>query len=208
MTQPASKLTPETGGSWGLFGGAFDPVHLGHLALARDMTKSQHLSGILFIPSFDPPHRKEPCFAPFDQRLDMLQVALAEHPAYDVSTVEAEMAEPSYTLNVVRTLKKRYPATRFHLILGADNLAKFSSWYRPDEILKEIDLLVGARPGFDKPLPLPAPIERVTYVSASLVDVSSSQIRKFVAAGASLGQLTALVPGVVAEMIITRGLYR
>lgn len=208
MTLPVSKRAPEPGSNWGLLGGAFDPVHLGHLALAGDMMVRAGLDGILFVPSYHPPHRKEPCGADFAERVSMLDMALAANPEYAVSTVEAELDGPSYTLHVVRELKRRFPNVIWHLILGADNLVKLAGWYHPEELLAEVDLLVGARPGVQLTGECGVPKERLTIVTASLVDISSSDVRNIVAAGASVGQLTRLVPRCVAEEIVTHGLYR
>jgi nicotinate-nucleotide adenylyltransferase len=208
VTQPVSKRAPEPGSNWGLLGGAFDPVHLGHLALAGDMTAKCRLTGIFFVPSFNPPHRKEPCVVDFPQRVKMLELALAPYPEYSVSTVEAELEGVSYTLHVVREMKRRFPQVEFHLILGADNLVKLSGWYRPEELVQEVDLLVGARPGVHLNGDYGVPADRLTCVTASLVDVASSDVRNIIAAGASVGQLTRLVPRAVAEEIVTHGWYR
>lgn len=191
-----------------MLGGAFDPVHLGHLALAGDMMEQCDLDAIFFIPSYNPPHRKGPCLAEFSQRVKMLELAVAANPEFVVSTVEADLEGPSYTLHVVREMKRRFPQVSFHLILGADNLVKLSGWYQPDELVKEVDLLVGARPGVQLIGDYGVPANRLTCVTASLVDISSSDVRNIVAAGASVGQLTRLVPRAVAEEIVTHGLYR
>lgn len=183
-------------------------MHLGHLALAGDMMARCDLNGIFFVPSFNPPHRKGLCLADFPQRVKMLELALAANPEYVVSTVEADLEGPSYTLHVVREMKRRYPQVAFHLILGADNLVKLSGWYHPEELVKEVDLLVGARPGVQLNGDYGVPAKCLTCVTASLVDISSSDVRNIVAAGASVGQLTRLVPRAVAEEIVTHGLYR
>jgi nicotinate-nucleotide adenylyltransferase len=199
---------PSPGQRWGILGGVFDPVHLGHLTLARDVRSIRHLQGILFVPTFQPPHRPSPPKASFEDRMEMVRLALCDQPDMEVSRIEEQTTRPSFTLDTVQALKVAYPGVEFELIVGADQLSQLPTWHRWRELLDEVRLVVGCRPGAVQPqLPDSAP-ERILILESSLVDLSSTQVRAGIEGGATLYKLTALVPQAVAEYIIARDLYR
>ncbi len=202
------KPVPEAGESWGILGGVFDPIHRGHLALARDVASAKRLDGVLFTVSFRPPHRTIPCSASFEERVEMVSRAVHRDATFTASAIEQEMEQPCYTLNSVKALKRKYPGVVWYLIIGADNLATFSGWYHPEEILGEISILAGARPPFDSASLAWFPKGSIEFIASSLVDVSSSEIRDAIARGVTPEELTRLVPTSVAEYIEERGLYQ
>jgi nicotinate-nucleotide adenylyltransferase len=202
------KPTPEPGESWGLLGGAFDPIHRGHLTLARDVLAAKRLAGVLFVPSLHPPHRAEPCLASFDHRCAMVERAIADDQNFVLSAIEQENDLSGYTLHTIQALKKRYPDVNWSLIVGADHAKSFATWYRPLEILAEVRLIIGARPGYDLSALGIGTSERIETVQSGLVDLSASQIRQHILTGIIPEELSALVPPAVAAYITEHHLYR
>ncbi len=199
---------PEPGQTWGILGGAFDPVHLGHLALAGDVLKIKALDGILLVPTFDPPHRPSEPHASFEDRLAMLDLAAADYPRFAVSRIEETTGRPSYTLDTVRALKKNHPEVGFSFLIGADNLSQLPTWHRWEAVLEEIGLLVGCRPGADLEVIAGLSRLRVDLVETSLLDISSTGVRTTVGQGTTLEALSAMVPDAVARYIMDRKLYQ
>jgi nicotinate-nucleotide adenylyltransferase len=199
---------PEPGQKWGILGGTFDPVHLGHLALATDILKARRLDGVFLIPAFDPPHRDEQPHASFEERLAMLKLVSSNEPRLEICTIEEELPRPSYTLETVRALGEKYVGVEFQFIVGADNLALLKSWHRWQALVDEIKLLVGYRPGANLDLISEYPPERIELVETSLIDISSTGIREAVRLGATADELSELVPASIAEHILSKGLYR
>jgi nicotinate-nucleotide adenylyltransferase len=131
----------------GLFGGTFDPVHNGHLAVAELAIKKMSLDRLIFIPAADPPHKKQPG-ASYSHRVAMLEIALAgADPDFQISLLEAERAAPSYTVDTLLELQKRLGSQKFHFIIGADSLLELHLWYRYRRLPELTDFIVAARPG-------------------------------------------------------------
>ena len=199
---------PEPGQSWGILGGIFDPVHLGHIRLADDIQKAGRLDGVLFVPSFDPPHRQNQQRAPFEDRVAMLQLAVVDHCGLEVSDIEHRIDRPGYTLNTIRALKKDHAGVVFQLVIGADNLHSFRTWYRWEQILEEVKLLVGSRPGTGSEGVQGIRPDRMELLSTGLVDVSSTMVRARARENVGIDELSNLVPRPVAEYIVRNELYR
>lgn len=199
--------SPNNGGQWGILGGSFNPVHRGHLALATDLAAAKGYHGVLMVPSFIPPRKVIPDMAPFVDRVEMLTLACEDTPQLVVSTIEAESDTPGYTLLTVRALKKRYPKATFSFIIGADLLTEFESWYEAEEILNEVNILVGSRPGSQLEIPPGFDKSRFELVATTLLDISSRDIRDCIRAGIDREELVKLVPEKVADYLIERGLY-
>ncbi len=136
----------------GLLGGTFDPVHNGHLAIAGRAQEVLSLNRVIFIPAADPPHKKRAA-ASYAHRVAMLEAALAaaadqsNKHKFEISLLEAERAEPSYTFDTLLELKKRLGDQQFYFIIGADSLLELHCWYRYQELLKLTRFVVVARPG-------------------------------------------------------------
>ncbi len=131
----------------GIFGGTFDPVHQGHLALATHVLDRCRLDRLLFIPAPQPPHKRQPV-ASFAHRAAMLEAALRDGPEQQrirLSLIEQELPTPSYTLNTIAALIDRCGRNRYYLIIGADSLLDLPHWYRAEELLALVSLIVVKR---------------------------------------------------------------
>ncbi|MCI5145336.1 MAG: nicotinate (nicotinamide) nucleotide adenylyltransferase [Candidatus Electrothrix sp. AR3] len=146
----------------GLFGGTFDPVHAGHLAIADLAAQELALDQVLFIPAADPPHKKK-TGASYQHRLAMLEIALAqgadEQDRFAISLLEAELSVPSYTVDTLLELKNRFTG-QFYFILGADSLLELHLWYQYHHLLQLTSFIVISRPG----IPLSAMEQAITLL--------------------------------------------
>jgi len=138
----------------------------------------------------------------------MLELAVAGERAFCIDPIERDLPGPGYSLHVIRALRKRHPQAQFCFIIGADNLSDMENWYRPADIVAEIPIVAGARPGYSAERPTWTGSRAVEFVSTDLTDVSSSEIRRRVQSGADRDELSAWVPESVADYIIREGLYR
>jgi len=195
---------PNWSGNWGIMGGAFDPIHNGHLILADTALNRYNLNGLLFIPSFNPPHRSHAPQASFDDRFEMTRLAIGDRESYFLSDLEKEIDGPGYTHTIVQYLIGMYPKTSWHLILGQDNIAIFDSWYKPDEIIKLVKIVVGNRPGYEKLFQKSEWKDKVEFFEIPPTDVSSTAIRELLKKGDSIN---GLVPEAVYKFIKEHRLY-
>jgi len=182
----------------GVFGGTFDPVHVGHLIVAEQCREQAQLDQVLFIPAARPPHKLDQPLTPFAQRVEMLQLALAGQPAFPVDELEKDRPGPSYTADTLKELHHRDPGVELFLIIGADCLPDLPSWRDPRRIAERAGLLVVPRPGIQTwsaeelraALRLPADVAlREQIVSIPLIEISSRDLRTRVAAGRSIRYL-------------------
>jgi len=189
----------------GLFGGAFDPVHNGHLAVAALARETLALPRVLFAPAGLPPHKQTTVHAPAVHRLAMLELALDGVVGCEIYRGELERPGPSYTIDTVRALKSGCPTTEIVLIVGSDNLAEIATWRRYRDLLREVTLGVVHRPGYA--LRRPAALAQATILRIDSPEwgISSTMVREFVRQARSCAGL--LPPG-VREYIDTYGLYR
>ena len=198
----------------GLFGGSFNPVHMAHLILAERAREERALDKVLFVPASQPPHKPDVRLAPAQNRLEMLHLATAGHPCFEVSTVELDRQGPSYTLITVRDLKQAL-GTRcaIHLIVGSDSIRDMPHWWRAEELIRETEIIGLERPGFP-PDDMPeletafgavaAAKLRASIVTAPLLEISSTDIRRRARQGLSIRYL---IPDQVCEYILAHGLY-
>ena len=195
----------------GVLGGTFDPPHLGHLWLGALAADAIDLDRVLFMPAAQPPHKDERVVSRATDRLLMTRLAILADPAFELSAIEMERSGPSYTIDSVAELKRLTPDATLYLVMAADSLAQIDTWREPDRLLDEIEWVVGPRPGSNHPDR--SVIEerfgeraaRIHLLDGPSLDVSSSEIRRRVAAGHTIRYL---VPRDVEEMIIDRRLYR
>jgi nicotinate-nucleotide adenylyltransferase len=129
----------------GLFGGTFDPVHRGHLAIAAQAAEELRLDRVLFIPAADPPHKRK-TWADYGQRVAMLEAALTDDDRFSISLIEAELPAPSYTVDTLLELRRRL-AGQFYFLIGADSLLELHLWHRFQDLLKLTKFIVISRPG-------------------------------------------------------------
>ncbi len=190
----------------GLFGGTFDPPHVGHLMLAEWARERLGLHRVVFVPAGRPPHKRGSRISSAATRLAMTRLAVRGNPRFRVSTVELEDDGPSFTIDTLRRFAARAPGSRLYLLMGADSLDDFRRWHEPERILKLAILAVAGRPGVGGPGSMAwARGRRVVWLGNPGLDVSSSLVRERARAGRSLRYL---VPDAVAAFIARRGLYR
>lgn len=209
MSRPATSAPVHVG----LFGGTFDPVHLGHLVMAEQCREQANLDEVWFVPAARPPHKQDHPPTPFHARAEMLALALAGNPKLQVSEVEKDRPGPSYTADTLEALTQAHPTYHWHFILGSDSLPELPHWRRPERILELAHLLIVARPGSPVPdaaeigrlLGVPGDPARFQVVHSPLVDVSSRDLRRRVTEGKSVRYL---VPRAVEVYIEGHKLYR
>lgn len=130
-----------------IFGGSFDPPHEGHRHLARSASATLGLDRIFWVPAQDPPHKAKPD-TPFEHRVAMARLAVADMPDQYVSDIESRLPSPSYSLNTIQAMKAEYGSNHaWHLLIGADNWAIFPTWHRWQDVLREATLVVYPRMG-------------------------------------------------------------
>ena len=199
----------------GLLGGTFDPPHVGHLIVAQDAALALGLDRILFIPAAVPPHKRGSVISPAAQRLRMLELALGDDVRFAIDPLELERTGPSYTIDTLRTLTQREPDTRFTLLMGADQYAEFGTWRDPAGIRSLVEVAVLTRAGETGSGDAPgsaaaaqpatwALADDVRAVAATRIDISSTAIRRRVAAGLPIRYM---VPAAVERFIFEQGLY-
>lgn len=192
----------------GIFGGAFNPVHNGHVHLAREAVEQLKLRRLLIIPTFESPHKATE-LAPFDDRAEMCRLAFSgifEKCGVEVLDIERQMGGVSYTINTLRELKRLYPDEQFFLLIGGDMLYSFRNWFKYESILKECKVCAVARGGdsLTDMMEFANEIGRVKVLPTDIVDISSTEIRGRLA---GLSSVEGLVPREVADYIEKHGLY-
>jgi nicotinate-nucleotide adenylyltransferase len=196
----------------GVLGGTFDPPHIGHLWLAALAADAFDLDRVLFMPAARPPHKRRRGMTGAADRLLMTRLAIEGDAEFELTGIELERPGPSYTVDSVEELQRIHgPDATLFLVMAADSLAQVGTWREPDRLLERVEWIVGPRPGNDLPDegalvrrfgPLAS---RIHVLSGPSLDVSSSEIRRRVAAGETIRYL---VPRRVDELIVARGLYR
>ncbi|MFH1746020.1 MAG: nicotinate-nucleotide adenylyltransferase [Planctomycetota bacterium] len=197
-----------------LFGGSFDPIHVGHLIVSRFVAEQLEIDRVVLIPGANPPHKLNQVLAPAEDRLAMCRLAVADDPSFAVSDWEIRQGSITYTLHTVRHFLRSDPAnTELYWLVGMDSLVELGTWYRVGELVELCTVVTAGRPGFEEPDlsglagPLSAEqIERLrrSVVESPLVDVSSTDIRQRVRAGKSIRYL---VPEAVRAYVGECGLY-
>jgi nicotinate-nucleotide adenylyltransferase len=159
----------------GLFFGSFNPVHNGHLILANYMLAFTRLDELWFVVSPQNPLKAKKGLLNQNQRLQLVNLAIEDHPKMRASNIEFSLPVPSYTINTLAHLKEKYPEHQFSIILGSDNLQNFHKWKNHEEILKHYDLLIYPRPGYTENPYTNRP--NVIITEAPVMDISSTFIR-------------------------------
>ncbi len=189
----------------GIFGGTFNPPHIGHLIVAESVRDQLQYDKILFIPSANPPNKHDHSIASAPERLHMTRLAIQGNNNFELSDIETKRGGISYTIDTVRSLVELYPDASLSLIIGADNLLEFQTWKSPDAILSEVELVAMTRPGFTAQPQLARFSKLVTFVHVPYVAVSGTEIRLRIKMGRSIRYL---VTQAVEEYILRRRLYR
>jgi nicotinate-nucleotide adenylyltransferase len=182
----------------GVFGGTFDPPHIGHLIAAQDARSALGLDRVIFVPASVPPHKRTDEITPPGTRLAMVRAAIAGDAGFEVDDLELRRAGPSWTVDTLRELRARLPDAELFLLIGSDQFAEFESWREPAGIRRLARLVVLTREGgSDGP-------DSVDCVTVTRIDVSSTGIRARVAAGEPIRYV---VPAAVEALIRLHGLY-
>ena len=190
----------------GLYGGTFDPVHLGHLRAAETAREAMALDLVAFLPAAVPPHRGVAPLSPALDRLEMARLATAPHPRFEAWDAELRRPGPSYTVETVSALLCERPDDTFVLVVGADTWPEIVTWRDPEKLLSLVEVAVVDRPGYPAEEPLVRfPAARgARRAEGPALSISATEVRERARAGRSLRYL---VPDPVAEYIVTRRLY-
>ena len=161
-----------------IFGGTFDPPHIGHLLIAQTVCEAEKFDKILFIPANIPPHKKN--ISEVNDRLTMLNLAIKGNPNFEISDMEIERGGVSYTIDTLKDIRSSFIKAEDELfyLIGSDSLLGFKKWKNPKEILKHCNVVVAIRPGF-RPSDIPAWIlHRIQFANIPRFEISSSNIRQ------------------------------
>ena len=195
----------------GILGGTFDPVHLGHIAIAEEARVSQRLSEVIMMPAGQPAIKQKDEVTPAEHRLRMLRLAIEGRPGLRVSEMEINRPGPSYTVNTLAQLRNSSGTDRdLYFIIGWDSLIQIPEWREPSRIIEMCKLIAVPRPGYRRPDmkklegAIPGISVKTILLDKPLIDVSASAIRKMVANSESV---ESLVPPSVAEYIRKHNLY-
>jgi len=191
-------------GKVGLFGGAFNPIHVGHLRVAEEALRQFGLDRVLFIPTARPPHKEVD--VPAELRFRMVELAIAGHPGFEVSRAEMDTEGPAYTVDTVRKMLKLYPQGVAYII-GADAFLGLPSWKDADELIQLCPFIIAPRRGIDPEELRRPPLDRaeIHLIPMEPVEISSSEIRRRYREGLPV---EGLVPEAVDRFIRAHGIYR
>jgi len=188
--------------SIGVIGGSFDPIHHGHLLLARFSLEQIPLDEVLFIPAADQP-LKQGAYAPAEERWAMVELAVAGCAGFATSRLELDRPGKSYTVETLRLLHQLHPHAALFFIIGADNIGQLYEWHDLEGIFAQCTVVVGARPG-EVAGGDPKLLARLRFIDTPLIELSSTEIRTRRAAGLSIRYM---VPEAVEAHILAKGLY-
>ncbi len=194
----------------GIFGGTFDPPHLGHLILASEARAQLKLDRVLWVLTSVPPHKLGQAITPLEDRFAMLKLAIADEPAFKVSRVDIDRPGPYYSADTVKVLAKQNPGAAMIFLIGGDSLHDLTTWHEPAQLVAACDEIgVMRRPGARLDLAslenkIPGLTEKIRFVDAPLLEIASHEIRKRAAEGQPFRYY---VPMAVYEYILDKGLY-
>lgn len=195
----------------GVLGGTFNPVHLGHLILAEEARTLLELDRVVLVPARNPWHKSPEKLADGQHRLAMTEIAIQGNPGFVVSSADLVREGETYSVDTIRDLQQEHPpGTEFYFLLGMDSLMELPTWREPQRLAAMAQLVVFLRPGYEldwRALEQAIPLvrTRVTLLDALLIGISSTEVRRRVAAGRSIRYW---VPDAVVEYIERHGLYR
>lgn len=209
----------------GILGGTFNPVHLAHLRIAEEVRERLALDRVMFIPAAAPPHKLMQGELPFAVRCELVELAIADNPAFELSRIEGEREGKSYSIDTLRALGDQRPEDEFFFIIGSDSFLEFGTWHEYESIFGSSSIVVVERPGASVKSLVDALPEKVRgdfrydrdanrldhrsghlvhYFGECLLDISSTRIRNLARQGRSIRYL---VPAEVERYILEQGLY-
>jgi nicotinate-nucleotide adenylyltransferase len=197
----------------GVLGGTFDPIHMGHLIIAEEVHSRLDLSQVLFVPAGQPWLKldEDKSISPAEHRVEMVRLAIADEPDFQLSTTEVERPGPSYTVDTMAELSRQIgDQDRLYFILGWDNLNQLPQWHQPERLVKLCRLVPVRRVGFSPPdldaleKAIPGLSQSLVMLNTPQIEISSSEIRERVARGLPIHKL---VPEPVERYIKEQGLY-
>ena len=210
-----SVRSPAPQRRFGVLGGTFDPIHIGHLIIAQEAVSALQLDRLFFLPAGDPPHKRNRHVAPTAHRLRMVELAIVDNPSFALSRVDVERSGPSYTVDTLKLLHEQWgPATDIYFVIGWDMLDDLLTWHDPAGVVQQADKLVAVhRPGYEHDsrylahleVVLPGVLQRLVLLEAPQIAISSSDLRQRVAAGRPVRYQ---VPEAVEHYMLAHGLYR
>ncbi|MGH8094453.1 MAG: nicotinate-nucleotide adenylyltransferase [Chthoniobacterales bacterium] len=181
----------------GIYGGSFDPIHHGHLILAREALETLDLAEVIFVLAACSPHKTGQEQTSIALRWEMLKESIAGEPGLTASRLEIDRPPPSYSIETMETLCTAQPETKFFFLIGEDNLAQLPEWHRFDDLRRLVQFVVLDRSGGETKYPYPAVRRKI--------DISATTIRKRVASGQSIRYL---VPEAVERIIRRENIYQ
>lgn len=187
----------------GIYGGTFDPIHIGHLITAQSVREIRELDKIIFVPAFLSPHKLDIIASSPEHRINMLRLAIKDIDFFDITEYEIKQQNISYTIDTLNELKKYYD--ELELIIGYDNIFKFYTWKEPDEILKLATLVVLKRKSSYAPPYEDKYYNKAEFVQTRGIEVSATDIRERVKYGLPINYL---VTEAVKEYIYKHNLYK
>jgi len=195
----------------GLFGGTFNPPHIGHLILSAETRAQLGLDRLLWVLTPNPPHKQGQPITPLEHRLAMVELAIADNRRFELSTVEIDRPGPHYALDTVKIISEQNPAADLVYLMGGDSLRDLPTWHRPTDLVAALRFIgVMRRPGDSIDLPalekiIPGLTAKVRYVDAPLLDIAAHEIRQRVADGRPFRYF---LPPEVYDYIVEHNLYR
>jgi nicotinate-nucleotide adenylyltransferase len=195
----------------GIYGGTFDPPHLGHLILAETAADNLHLAQVVFVPAGEPPHKTpHEVHAPAAHRLAMVERAITDNPRFALSRVDMDRPGPHYSVDMLHLLREDYPGEEFFFLIGSDSLRDLPTWSRPKELIELASLGVMRRHGIEPDLEtlertIPGISRRIAWIDAPTLEIASRVLVERIAAGRSVRYQ---VPDTVSRYIKEHKLYR
>lgn len=195
----------------GIFGGTFDPPHIGHQILASEAADQLDLDLVLWVLTPDPPHKPDQTITPLQVRIWMVDAAIRGNPDFELSRVEIDRPAPHFAVDTVNLLREQYPAANLIYLIGGDSLRDLPTWHTPQAFVNACDQLgVMQRPGEQADLPeleaiIPGLTEKIRFIDTPLIEISSAKIRSQVGLGMHYRYY---IPEEVYRIIVSQRLYQ
>lgn len=183
-----------------IFGGTFDPIHYGHLQVARTARDRFSLDRVIFVPSYAPHHKNLKTYASFEDRLEMVRLACEDEPGFEVSDIESQLGKSYSYCTIIAIRESLKPEDELYFLIGADAFAEIRTWYRWQDVIRMIEFIVIARPGYSYEVPDGAVVHKVDDVH---IPISATELRRRLSRGEPVPE----IPPKVLAYIKSRGLY-